>query len=352
MKLTVRCLMASCLLAAGAAGEAGVVLCSRGAVQDAQLALMASGVRAGGTTVAWGDLAAFALPRQIASGTSGGVVTRDGAILRGLPIDTDQGLLRWSADRQGARSDPLAGLAALILGPFELAELPGLLAGGPGARLHNGEAIAGTLTYLNAEAVGLDTGRRVAQLPRGRVAAIVLGAPNPVAAPRFWLVLANGERVLEEGLAAVSPEAVVAGYGEGPGQQLLTAIIPTRATAIDRLGAALPVRPGAGFPTLVGGLATPHGLRLPARGEIAWNSAGASRLVAWVACPAGAEATRASVALDGTVVWEQTLQPGAAAVALAVPLGGAAEVALRAGAAADGETGLRQVLWGMPMLLR
>jgi len=348
-------LRASLLLLACAAlgaGEAGVVLGVRGALRDAQVAVVASGVTAGGTAVSWNDLSAFALPRPISGSINSGVVTREGAILRGLPIDTDKGTLRWTTDAQGPRSDPLDSLAVVILGPLELAGIAGLLGGPPGVQLGNGERVNGTLSFINGEAVGVDTGRRVAQIPRARVAAVVLRPLAAASAPRCWLALANGERVLAGGPVEVPLAAVVAGWGEGPGRVLLSAVAPKRSVASDRIGATLPVRPGIGFPSLVGGLATPHGVRLPARGEIAWDASGASQLLAWVACPAGGAEVVAAVALDGAVAWEQTLQPGAPAIAIAVPLKGAGEVALRAAPGADGETAQRLVVWGMPSLVK
>lgn len=314
--------------------------------------ITANGVSAGGKTLAWADVAVVALATAPANAISGGVVTRQGEILRGLPSELNKGVLRCSSDLVGSRQLPVESLAAIILGPLDLASLPALLAGEAGAVLSNGERVAGTLSFLNAEAVGLDTGRRVAQVPRGRIAAVVLRPLEPAAAGCTWLQLASGDRVLAGGAIAVTPEAVVAAWRDGPGCQLLAQLTPRRASVTDRQAAVLPVRPGMGFPALVGGLATPNGVSLLARGEIAWGTAGHHQLIAWAACPAGAEATVASVTLDGKVAWEQTLQPGASAVAVTVPLGGAGEVALRAGPGADGETGMRQVVWGMPMLLK
>ena len=314
--------------------------------------ITANGISAGGKALAWADVAVVTLATTPAIAISDGVVTRQGEILRGLPSELDKGILRCSSDLAGSRQLPVDSLSMIILGPLDFAALPMLLAGQPGAVLSNGERVAGTLSFLNAEAVGLDTGRRVAQVPRGRIAAVVLRPLQPVAAGCTWLQLASGDRVLAGGAIAVMPEAVVAAWRDGPGCQLLAQRIPRRATATDQLAAALSVRPGVGFPALVGGLATPDGVRLPARGEIAWDATGHHQLIAWAACPAGAQATVASVALDGKVAWEQTLQPGASAIAVTVPLGGAGEVALRAGPGADGETSMRQIVWGMPMLLK
>lgn len=318
----------------------------------APVSVTASGVAAGGKNLGWQELSLVALGVPPATAISGGVVTRQGEILRGVAWDLDQGVLRCSSDLAGARQLKLDTLSAIILGPLELAALPSLLAGEPGAILGNGERVTGTLSFLNAEAVGLDTGRRIAQVPRARIAALILRPLQAVGAPCTWLQLASGDRVIAGGAIAIAPEAVVAAWRDGPACQQLALRAPRRAVATDRLGANLPVRPGVGFPTQVGGLAAPSGIRLPARGEVAWDAAGFTQLVAWVACPAGAGVTVASVVLDGKVAWEQTVQPGAAALAVAVPLAGAAEVALRAAPGSDGETSERQLLWAMPTLTK
>lgn len=346
--------MRSLLLALAVAGLQAVevlALGSNGSVL-ASASITANGVSSGGTALTWAEVAVVALATPPATAISGGVVTRQGEILRGLPSQLDQGILRCSSDLVGPCNMPVDSLSAIILGPLDFAALPALLAGGTGAVLSNGERVTGTLAFLNAEAVGIDTGRRVAQVPRGSIAAVVLRPPQPAAAACTWLQLASGDRVLAGGAIPVKPEAVVAAWRDGPGYQFLAQRTPLRASATDRQAAALPVQPGAGFPALVGGLATPNGIGLRARGEIAWDATGHHHLIAWAACPAGAQATVASVTLDGKVAWEQTLEPGANAVAVSVPLAGAAEVALRAGPGADGETGTRQVLWGMPMLVK
>jgi hypothetical protein len=342
-----------CLALALPAGEAGLVLTTRGTVVAGPLGCSASGVTAGAATVAFADLGAFALPGTPATAMAGGIVTSEGEILRGLPLEITNGSLRWNGDLGGPNSRPLDRLAAIICGPMSFSVLASHLASESGAVLVNGERISGTLAFFNAEAIGLDTGRRVAQLPRARVAAVVL---RPVTAAgntqRTWLQLITGDRILAGGAIEPAAQAVCAGWGEGPNCRPLAGLAPRRALATDRQAAALPVSPGLGFPTVVGGLAAPTGVHLPARGEIAWDSAGFTHLLAWVACPAGSDATVAAVALDGTVAWEQTLQPGAPAVPVALLLRGAAEVALRSGPGADGETARRQVAWAMPTLVR
>ncbi len=330
----------------------GLVIPTQGAPVIGSLEVTEAGVGSAGRPVPWANVAVFALHRQPARAIGGGVVGRDGSVLRGLPRVLDQGTLNWTSDLLGPRQQKLETVAAVILGPLTLDALPDLLAGGPGALLVNGERLAGTLTFLNGEAVGLDTGRRVAQVPRGRVTAIVLRQIEPAPQACTWLMLANGDRIPAGGDPGASPAAVIAGWNAGPGFLPLGQTVPKRMLAIDRMSSTLPIRPGTGFPTEVGGLATNTGVRLPARGEIAWAAKGYGQFLAWAAVPAGGEAVVASVVLDGTVAWEQTLQPDAAATPVSVPLHDAAEITLRAAPTADGETADRQVVWGMPTLVK
>jgi len=331
----------------------GLALTTRGIVHRGLFSIAADGVNTGSASLSWSDIAVLALPRTPARAIDGGVVTRAGEILRGQPLDLANGMLQWTCDLQGMRSQPLDQLAGILLGPVNCEALPGLLAGEPGVVLANGERLSGTMTYLNAEGIGLDTGRRVAQLSRGRVALVLLRPVEPAAAqPRTWMQLVTGDRVLLGGAIAPAPQAVIAAWRDGPGLIQLALTPPRRAQATERLGLVLPIRLGSGFPAKVGGLAAPMGVRLPARGEIAWDCAGSSQLLAWVACPTGAEATHAAIAVHGAVVWEQTIQPGAPAVPVVVPLRGAGEVVLRTDAAADGETAHHLIDWGMPTLVR
>lgn len=354
------------------AGEAppGVALAQRGMAFSGPARIVERGVTVAGTTLAWADLAVAALPGRPAAILDAGVVTRQGEVLRGLPLGIEQDALLFAGDLHGELRLPLSSLSAIALSPIAPAALLRLV--GPeaavGAVLGNGERQAGTLNYLNAEAVGIDTGRRVAQMPRARVAAVVLAAVQPPPPTgRTWLAVDSGDRLAVQALAlapaglavdgplgrAVLPPARLMAVWNDHGRiRHLAATTPARILAADRIGAALPVRPGEGFPGAFGGLAAAAGVLLPARGEISWGAEGFAVLLAWAACPADSLPVVARIDLDGSSAWEQTLQPGAPAVAVALPLKNAREVALRALPGADGDTASRTVAWCHPLLVK
>lgn len=360
-------LLCSAALCAGEA--AGLAFAQRGAVFNGAIRQEGKGVSIGGTVLPWGDAALVALPGTMTPVIDAGVVTSDGEVLRGMPRQIEQGELVFAGDLHGVRRIPLAGLAAILLAPLPLGDLDGILANGTGAVLANGERVAGTLTFCNAEAIGIDTGRRVAQVPRQRVAAVVLRAPRGAQASRerTWFALATGDRLLVDGVASAGGGLQIKGpsgtvaidqrlltlvWNDGGRITQLAGVPPVRAAAVDRIGAMLPVIPGVGFPLRIAGLTAGSGVLVPARGEIAWKSGGNTSLLVWVACPEGSDGAIASIVLDGNVAWEQPVRAGAAAMPLAIPLKGAAEVALRTAPGPSGETARCTLAWCHPLLVK
>jgi hypothetical protein len=363
-------LLLSCVLAIAAETlPGGIVLAQRGAVLTGPIQVQVKGLSVGGTVLAWSDIAAAALPGSVAGVVDSGVVTAEGELLRGVPHQIDKGELVFASDLHGDMRVPLAALAAVIMLPQHVSDLPAMLTGEAGAVLANGERISGTMTFCNNEAVGIDTGRRVAQIPRQRIAAAVLRAPRPAqtSRERVWFGLATGDRLLVEsvsgtasglqikgplGTAGINPRLLAQVWCDGGRVTQLATVPVLRAAALDRSGAALPVMPGASFPIRLGGLPASDGVMLPARGEIAWKLPGTGTLLVWVACPAEGSDAVASVVLDGTVAWEQTVLAGAAPLPLAIPLKGATELALRAAPGPGGETARCDVAWCHPLLVK
>lgn len=363
-------LLLTCAIAIAAdSAPGGIVLAQRGAALAGPVQVQVKGLAVNGSVLAWGDIAVAALPGAVADALDGGVVTAEGEILRGVVRQLDKGELAVASDLHGELRLPVASVAAVVLVPVRFADLAGVLAGEPGALLANGERVAGTMTFCNAEAVGIDTGRRVAQVPRARVAAVVLRAPRPAQAARerVWLGLASGGRLLAESIAAsgailqvkgpsgtasIDPRLVAQVVCDGGRVTHLADLAPTRTQALDRAGAIVPVAAGAGFPAVLGGLPASAGVMLAARGEIAWKAPSGGTFVAWAACPADGADAVASVVLDGTVAWEQTLRAGAASLAVSVPLKGASEIALRSAPGPAGETARCTVAWCHPLLVK
>jgi hypothetical protein len=240
--------------------------------------------------------------------------------------------------------------------------LPGLVAAPAGALLVNGERIAGTLMFINVEAVGIDTGRRVSRIPRDRVSAVVV-AP-PAAGPHLWFHSLAGDRLLARSLARAAeglaitdqfgvvtlPLAGIAGITNAVRTTPLGRISARRAEARDLLGAAVPL-PEGGFPGQYGGLAAQYGVMLPAQGEIVWDNSGATFLVGWAAAPALCADAVAPIVCDGTTVWEHTVRAGGPAVPFAVPVRGVGEFVLVCDGLADGRARC-MVAWCQPALVR
>lgn len=198
---------------------------------------------------------------------------------------------------------------------------------------------------------------------------MVLRPPKAAQASRerVWCALATGDRLLVDSVAgaggglqlqgpsgsvAVEPQALIQVWCDGGRLTRLTATPPLRAVALDRIGGALPVAAGAGFPARLGALAATDGVLLPARGEIAWKTPGTGTLLLWAGCPADGVEAVAAIALDGAVAWEQTLRPGAPPIPVAIPLKGAGEVSLRTAPGPGGETARCAVAWCHPILVK
>lgn len=368
--LRILSLLLICVLAMAAETPVGgIALAQRGAVIAGPAQVQVKGLAIGGTVLAWSDIAVAALPGSVAGVMDSGVVTSEGELLRGVPRQVDKAELLFASDLHGELRLPLTAVSAILLQPQHVAELSAMLAGETGAVLANGERVGGNLTFCNAEAVGIDTGRRVAQVPRQRVAAVVLRAPRPAQAARerVWFGLATGERLLVEsvggtagglqikgpsGTATIDSRLLAQVWCDGGRVTHLAGLPPLRATALDRAGAALPVVVGAHFPVQLGGLPASDGVILPARGEVAWKLPASGTLLVWVACPADSADAVASIVLDGTAVWEQPLHAGAPPVPLAIPLKGATELALRAAPGPGGETARCSVAWCHPLLVK
>jgi len=366
MSRTILTLCFCALLAGGEPVPSSLALTLRGTVNSGAATTVSTGLSLGGTVLAWSDLAVVALPAQPATRMDSGLVTVVGEVLRGVPASLDKEAISFSCDLYGQLSVPLGQVAAVVLAPISLDQLANMLTGPSGAVLINGERVAGKLMFINAEAVGIDTGRRTAQVPRARVATVVVTtAAPPGADAHVWFHTVSGDRLLArsvtvsvEGLAITGPlgTATVTLVGlsgvtsSSSRVQALERAGSLRASATDRLGVALAL-PEVGFPGSYGGLSAQRGVVLPARGEIAWRTAGAANLVGWAVAPAFGVDAVARVVCDGKVSWEQTLRPGAPATPFALPVQGVTEIVFRC----DGVNGALArctVVWCHPTLVK
>jgi hypothetical protein len=344
----------------------GLLLGMRGPAMSGSITLSASGPACGGGQLAWEALATASFATPAAAALDQGVLTVGGELLRGVPRLVAKGVLSFAGDLHGVRDLPLAGLSAIVLGAVRSQHLDMLAADEAGAQLANGDRVAGQLAFINDEAIGIDTGRRIAQVPRSRVVAVVLRPVVRPASDDLWLLLTGGDRLQVASLAPGSDGIVV----QGPSGRLVLPLkafsalwrddarcvalaqrAPLRATASDRQGQALAIPGIRSFPGTFAGRCAAQGLELPARGEIAWTAGQATAFVAWVACAPGRQSSTARVVVDGSVAWEGVVAPGAAPVPLRIPLTSAREVALQCAAAPDGETAAQAVVWCHPTLV-
>lgn len=346
-------------IAAGLVAGEAVVLTAQGEALNGMVGWTADGLTLADRRLPWSGIAVVSVPAVVASVIDRGVVTAAGEVLRGQPSGMTGAVLRFDSDLAGAQDLPLSGLSALLLAPQPLSGLGTAVAGAPGARLANQDRIAGTLVTLDGTTAGFDTGHRILPVPRDRIVTVLLAPPAPAEQPHLWCRLVSGERIAASavrgsdggvmlttgrGELTVPARAVAAIWRSEPA---LAAVAPSRITSVDRLGAALPIRFDGGLPGRAG-----SGLVLPSRGEAAWPCAGATAFAAWISVPHGFRAAVASVAVDGRVVWQGTVQAGDPSRLVAVRFTGGRELVLHSDPGADGETGGYAVEWHHPVLVR
>ncbi|HAT10375.1 MAG TPA: hypothetical protein DCS97_07225, partial [Planctomycetes bacterium] len=189
-------------LSAGAGAVEGLVLSRSGPAVSGGITVAATGPTCADSQLAWDGVAVASFATPVAGSLDQGVLLANGELLRGVPRAVGSSGLSFAGDLHGLRELPLPSLAVIVLGAVRSQQLDGLAGGETGAVLVNGDRLAGQMAFLNDEAVGIDTGRRVAQVPRARVAAVIL---RPVVHPPsgLWLLLSGGDRLLVTSLAPV-----------------------------------------------------------------------------------------------------------------------------------------------------
>ena len=219
--------------AAAAAGEEGI--------PAAAFVLTAGGTLAppgNDLPTASGERLAASLAGPVPSRLEGGALLADGDLLTGYAASLQAGTAVVVSGVGGRLEIPGEKLAALITSPVATANPLDVPAGFSGALLANGERVAGTPAFLNEAQAGVDTGKRVVQIPRNRVAALVLRPPEAPAKACVRVRLATGDRLsgmltARDGAWVVRlalgywtlPVAQVRGWwAEGPDRIALTAL--------------------------------------------------------------------------------------------------------------------------------
>ena len=131
----------------------------------------------------------------IAQVVDSGVVLTNGDIIAGGGLVFQNGQVTISSDRFGLRTFPAAAIAALMLAPQRTVKLLRITDTSAGAIFANGDALSGNLAFLNAASAGIDTGRRIMDMPRARISLLRLAttAVPPVAQHHVRLV--SGELI-------------------------------------------------------------------------------------------------------------------------------------------------------------
>ncbi len=171
----------------------------------------------------------------------GGAVLADGDLLVGWPISLQAGVLTLATGAFGTLQIPAQQLSSVIISVVPTAAPVEVPAGFSGAVLANGERVAGQPSFLNQAEAGIDNGKRVVQVPRARLSALVLRAPGSPSKTVIRLRLATGDRVsgtitasnggwsLRHALGewTIPTHAIRAWWSEGPERLPLGALLPT-----------------------------------------------------------------------------------------------------------------------------
>lgn len=349
LRATATLLLAAGFLAAASAAEAA----KPATAPPAPAPVAASVLTSAGTLVpATGDLPTVSGERLAAwlagdapSRIEGGAVLDDGDLLTGYAASFQAGNAVLVSGIGGRLEIPGDRLAALITSPVATANPLDVPAGFSGAVLANGERIAGTPAFLNEAQAGIDNGKRVVQIPRGRVAALVL---RPAAAPAKACVrvrLATGDRVSgvltqREGAWAIRnglgewtlPSTQVRGWwSEGPDRAALTALPVTASYAGDLEPPLIPLgidRTADGDWLRIGAARCDRGLAARAGTTATVALAGGWKsLVAVLAVDHGGPAVF-RVSADGKQVFDSGAIAAGAPRAVLVPVAGAKSLAL------------------------
>jgi hypothetical protein len=308
---------------------------------------------------------AFEAPGAIDGWMDQGVVLVDGEVIRGVPRALQQGTLEFVSDLLGPLSLPVAQVAAVVLSPVRTVDAGAPPAGFAGLVLANGDRLSGAPAFINERTVGLDTGKKVAQVRRERARLLVL---HPLAIPdaaRQVARLANGDRIAGVcGALAADRFTITNALGTWtlPTRVLRSlasdggALVPLERLALKAEGGTFPVVvDGAHGDWLVaGGHRYERGIASHAPETLSFDLGGAyAAFVAEAALAAGPGAAVMKVVVDGKVAFDSRVISGAdAARPVRVPLAGARELRLVVEAGPDGVTVGDRGVWGWPTLVR
>jgi hypothetical protein len=328
----------------------------------------AGAIALGAASIAIESLVALDLPGDRPGWIDQGVLLADGQLLRGVPRSLQQDKLDFASDLLGDRSLAADSIAAIAFGPVPAADPLAGTDGSPGVILANGDRVDGKIAFINDKEVGVDTGRRIAQVPRARIRLICLRAIAPAAG--LWLRTGGSDRLR----AAAGADGFTVQLGGGDPVKLPLAAVRVawsegaQLTPLERLAPAsvqrLPEfdediavtvdRFRDGAPLAIGAQRFERGLASRAGCEAVWTQlGGASSLVGEVGVADGPGAAICRVVVDGKVAFDSgALAGGATPRPFSVPISGAKELRLVAVPANGGDTAGARVVWGWPTLVK
>jgi hypothetical protein len=303
-----------------------------------------------------------------------GLLLTDGTLMHGSVRSLQATTLGFSGDLVGARDFATAAVSAVVVSPMAVAEFGDLPADFTGAILANGDRVAGDPAFINAKMVGIDNHRRVVQLARVRVLAVVLHAIAHGGPLRQWARLANGDRMDATAFGAKGVVLAVPGNGAAGGAPVtvpnaflrglapdggkfqsllgLTATATVGRQTFGENAAPAPVRSDE-WPHAAG-LRFEHAIASPAGGEIAYDIGG--KYTTFFAIVAPADDSSGSPDCRVLVDGHQVFASGAltAPTAITVSVSGGKELRLVVANAANAQDGApaATALWGEPVLAK
>jgi len=308
-----------------------------------------------------------------------GVVLSSGGVLAGTVESLQGGILRVVSEQLGGLSLRKEAVAAVALLPRRSLELP---QSGEGALLANGDFLSGPVEWINSETVGVESGKRIVQVPRERVATVRFGGASgagrefPAARARQFVSLSSGESlsgVVREldgstlamemepvGLVRLPVAAVVEIRSEGGPLVPLSAIAPAAARQVPQFDEFFPHRLDrsvAGGLLRVAGVTYERGIGCHPRCELEYDLGRAySALVAEIGIDDAAPGRGAAVfraLADGRQVFESGLvRRGESARTVKVSLSGASRLTLVVDFGPDGVSFGGHADWCRAVLVR
>lgn len=327
----------------------------------------------GGKTIPIEHLVVARRGVALSSAIDQAVVLADGSVIAGVVVSLQAEQVKLAADHFGELTIPAKQVAAIV---FTTQGLAALGAGGaPGAVLANGDLLPGSAAFVNDQSVGINTGKKIIDIARERIALVRLATTAPPATGvRQCLRLAGGdlvcgkltsldaERVVVEttlaGSLTVSSGLIATLWSEGGPLTPLSTLTP-KVRQVAWFDESWPVRADrnliGGFMSVAGRRAE-RGLGCHSRCELTYAlDGGASGLV----CEVGLDAVgggRGEVAfqvfVDGKALANIALRGGDAPRTIAVPLAGAKLLQLVVDPGVDGRGVGDHADWCWPVLVK